>query len=111
MRRFAHSFLVGALIPFLMAAPATRTPSVGESSVLAAGATYAVNSTTDSSDADPADGVCADALGRCSLRAAVLQANFVTRSDTITVPAGVYVLTRAGQTISPRSATSTSVTT
>src|SRR5690242_21753792 len=97
MRRCAHLFLVGALIPILIAAPAAQTMPAGASSVLAAGATYVVNSTADSSDADQADGVCADALGRCTLRAAIMQANFVTGANTITVPSGVYLLTRPGQ--------------
>jgi hypothetical protein len=97
MRRFAHVFLVGALIPILIAASATQTKPAGALSALAASATYAVNNTADSSDADQSDGVCADALGRCTLRAAIMQANFVTGPNTITVPSGVYVLTRAGQ--------------
>src|SRR5205823_4386816 len=55
-----------------------------------------VNSTDDSPDADPADGICATATGACTLRAAIMQANFATGAQTITLPSGVYTLTRAG---------------
>ena len=37
--------------------------------------TMTVNTTADSVDANPGNGVCADSLGRCSLRAAVMEAN------------------------------------
>jgi uncharacterized repeat protein (TIGR01451 family)/CSLREA domain-containing protein len=63
---------------------------------LTTGNTYVVNSTADTPDADVGDGICADASGHCSLRAAIMQANFVTGVDTITLPAGVYQLTRPG---------------
>ncbi len=67
-------------------------------SVYAAGNIYAVNSTADTVDADVGDPghVCADASGHCTLRAAIMQANFVTGLDTITLPSGVYTLTRPG---------------
>jgi hypothetical protein len=42
---------------------------------IAAGSTYAVDSTEDLPDVDPADGVCAAIDGHCTLRAAVMQAN------------------------------------
>ena len=61
------------------------------------GNTYVVDSTADTVDADVgADPACADASGHCTLRAAILQANFASGWDTITLPAGVYVLTRSG---------------
>src|SRR5512135_2845852 len=61
------------------------------------GNTYVVNSTADTVDADVgADPACADASGHCTLRAAILQANFASGWDTITLPAGVYALTRPG---------------
>lgn len=56
-------------------------------------ATFTVNSTDDSVDASPGDGTCADALNRCTLRAAVMEANANVGADTITVPAGTYTLT------------------
>ena len=62
-----------------------------------AGNTYVVNSPADTVDADVgADPACADASGHCTLRAAIMQANFVTGLDTITLPSGVYLLTRPG---------------
>ena len=65
--------------------------------VQATGNTYVVNSTADTVDADVgADPACADASGHCTLRAAILQANFASGWDTITLPAGVYALTRPG---------------
>ncbi len=63
---------------------------------LAPATTYTVNTTLDTPDADPSNGVCADANGRCSLRAAIMDANFTAALDTILLPAGVYLLTRPG---------------
>ena len=62
-----------------------------------AGNTYVVNTTADTVDADVGgDPACADASGHCSLRAAIMQANFATGPDTITLPSGLYTLTRPG---------------
>jgi hypothetical protein len=49
----------------------------------------------DSVDAAPGDGVCANAEGRCSLRAAVMEANGGTTgsADTIVLSRGTYQLT------------------
>jgi CSLREA domain-containing protein len=55
---------------------------------------FTVNTTVDTADANPGDGVCADSLGRCSLRAAVMEANAGTGPNTINVPAGTYTLTQ-----------------
>jgi CSLREA domain-containing protein len=38
-------------------------------------ATFTVNTTEDTPDARPGDGACADSSGRCSLRAAIMEAN------------------------------------
>jgi CSLREA domain-containing protein len=53
---------------------------------------FNVNTTTDSVDANPGDGVCADINGQCSLRAAIMEANTWTTNITINVPAGTYKL-------------------
>jgi CSLREA domain-containing protein len=45
--------------------------------------TFTVNIATDSVDANPGDGVCADAAGHCSLRAAVMEADANTACATI----------------------------
>jgi CSLREA domain-containing protein len=92
MKRLAHICWLLGLLPVLFAV----RPVALSTKPLAAGATYVVSSTADSSNADTSDGACADAMGRCTLRAAIMQANFNTGPDTIMVPSGVYQLTRAG---------------
>src|SRR5215210_730587 len=59
-------------------------------------ATFVVNTTADTQDAAPGNGVCADGGGACSLRAAITEANALAGADTITVPAGTYTTTIAG---------------
>src|SRR6188768_2067465 len=59
-------------------------------------ATFVVNTTADTQDAAPGNGVCADSGGLCSLRAAITEANALAGADTITVPAGTYTTTLAG---------------
>lgn len=59
-------------------------------------ATFVVNSTADAVDAIPGDGTCSTAGGVCTLRAAIQEANALAGVDTITVPAGTYLLTIAG---------------
>lgn len=62
-----------------------------------AGTTYVVNSLLDEPDADPSNGVCfSTPSGKCTLRAAIMDANFATGPNTITLPSGMYVLTRPG---------------
>ncbi|MDE2234873.1 MAG: CSLREA domain-containing protein [Gammaproteobacteria bacterium] len=46
-------------------------------------ATFVVNSTADSIDANPGDGVCADSTGACTLRAAVMESNATVGPNTI----------------------------
>jgi CSLREA domain-containing protein len=65
--------------------------------------TFVVNTTNDTVDANPGDGICADAAGQCSLRAAVMEANAnmngadptnpANTQDTILLPAGTFRLT------------------
>jgi CSLREA domain-containing protein len=45
------------------------------------GATFTVNTTADTPDANPGDGVCADSSGNCSLRAAVMSVMGGNRDD------------------------------
>ncbi len=59
-------------------------------------ATFAVDTTTDSVDAQPGDGLCADALQRCSLRAAIQESNALTGDDAIDLGSGDFALTIAG---------------
>ncbi|MFL5885041.1 MAG: choice-of-anchor Q domain-containing protein [Thermoleophilaceae bacterium] len=56
----------------------------------AADNTYTVNTTADSPIATPGSTTCADALGTCSIRAAIDAANNNSGNDTIVVPAGRY---------------------
>jgi parallel beta helix pectate lyase-like protein len=60
-------------------------------------ATFAVDTETDSIDTAPGDGVCADAEGHCSLRAAVIEANALAGADAIELPAGLFVLAIEGR--------------
>src|SRR3954452_11550189 len=56
-------------------------------------ATFVVNTTSDTQDAAPGNGTCADSGGMCSLRAAITEANALSGADTITLPAGTYTIT------------------
>ncbi|HEV3293904.1 MAG TPA: CSLREA domain-containing protein, partial [Streptosporangiaceae bacterium] len=77
----------------LTAGMAAWVPGVaqGQASVLS----FTVNTTADAHDTHPGDGICADAAGRCTLRAALEEANASPPGSTvrITVPAGTYDLT------------------
>jgi CSLREA domain-containing protein len=57
--------------------------------------TFAVNTTADTHDMHPGDGVCADSTSKCSLRAAIEEANAEPTGSTviIEVPATSYLLT------------------
>ncbi|MET0623999.1 MAG: CSLREA domain-containing protein [Pyrinomonadaceae bacterium] len=50
---------------------------------LAPAATYVVDTTADTNDADTADGLCLDSAGFCSLRAAIQQANADPSADAV----------------------------
>jgi len=65
-------------------------------SVTAPDNTFVVNSTADAPDDNPSNGVCATLGGVCTLRAAIMEANFTSAPDNISLPAGVYLLTRPG---------------
>jgi hypothetical protein len=56
---------------------------------------FTVNTTTDSHDKTLGDGKCADSNKKCSLRAAIEEADRTNAGVTITVPAGTYVLNPA----------------
>ncbi len=58
--------------------------------------TFVVDNTLDSTDASAGDGICADAAGNCTLRAALQEANALAGPDTITLPAGLFQLTLSG---------------
>ncbi|MEW5985553.1 MAG: choice-of-anchor Q domain-containing protein [Chloroflexota bacterium] len=58
--------------------------------------TFTVNSTLDTTDANPGDGQCLTVGGVCTLRAAVQESNAGTGAVIIALPAGVYSLTLPG---------------
>jgi CSLREA domain-containing protein len=53
---------------------------------------FRVDSITDEPDGARGDGRCATAAGRCTLRAAIMEANATPGLDQVTVPSGVYKL-------------------
>lgn len=59
-------------------------------------AVFTVNTTADTVDANPGDGVALDANGQTSLRAAVMEADALSEPSEIILPAGTYALTIAG---------------
>ena len=63
------------------------------------GVTYWVNTALDTPDDNPSNGICADINGKCSLRAAIMQANNDLGADTIILKPGTYQLTRAGHDV------------
>ena len=64
------------------------TAAIGLSACHQNGTVFAVDITTDSVDANPGDGLCADASGSCSVRAAVMEANAVPGVEEIRLMAG-----------------------
>ncbi len=59
-------------------------------------ATFSVNSTLDTVDANIGDGICATSQGACTLRAAIQEANATLVADTITLPDGHYSINISG---------------
>lgn len=66
--------------------------SLSNGSVFAA-STFNVNTTSDSSDTNPGNGICADTTGKCSLRAAIEEGSVLNNNSLVKVPAGRYPLT------------------
>lgn len=64
---------------------------------LALAADFTVNTTTDTVDAAPGNGTCADAGNQCSLRAAIMEANALSGADTITLAGTTYLLSITGR--------------
>ena len=70
----------------------TSAPRLSPASTVTPGHTFTVNTTADTVDATPGDQACADSTGKCSLRAAVMEADADTGLVQINVPAGTYAL-------------------
>ena len=61
-------------------------------------ANFSVNTTDDLIDLNPGDGICEATLATndCSLRAAIMETNALSSSDSINLPAGVFILNLVG---------------
>jgi large repetitive protein len=96
LRRFAA---VGAATCLISAGTGAWLPGVarGQASPRA----FTVNSTADAHDAHPGDGKCADAAGRCTLRAALEEAAASPAGSKVhvRVPAGTYDLALGSLTL------------
>ena len=60
-------------------------------------ATFIVNTTDDTVDVNPGDGIATDVNGNCSLRAAIMEANALYGPDIINIPEGIYILYIKGE--------------
>ncbi|MET0646520.1 MAG: Calx-beta domain-containing protein [Pyrinomonadaceae bacterium] len=89
-RLFTLALCLAACAALGAALPGRLTPSAGAAS------TFVVNSNADGADANPADNLCADASGNCTLRAAIQQANATAGADTIN-----FQISTGAQTIAP----------
>ncbi|HMQ30439.1 MAG TPA: right-handed parallel beta-helix repeat-containing protein [Chloroflexaceae bacterium] len=85
-RRARHPWLVLAILLSLTLSNLSWAPQVARA------AAFTVNSTSDSVDINPGDGICATSAGVCTVRAAVMEANAFPGADTINIPAGTYTL-------------------
>jgi CSLREA domain-containing protein len=61
-------------------------------SAAAQAAVFTVNSPSDAVDVAPGDGLCVTALGNCTLRAAIQEANALAGADAIILPPDTYLL-------------------
>src|SRR5512143_675914 len=85
--------LAALFVCLLIAAvgPVARSAGATTSSI------FTVNSPLDEHNVDAAMGLCVSTpSGKCTLRAAVEAANYASTPSKITVPPGVYMLTRPG---------------
>ena len=85
---------IGGLLALITAGLSVVAPDA-DVTAQSSGETIPVISFEDRPDIDPADGICRDATGVCTLRAAVQTANVIgapTKSVTITLSAGTYRL-------------------
>ncbi len=89
-KRLTSVFMIGSGVLAGAAGVTLMSPGVA-----AAASTFTVNTTADTHDARPGNGLCADSTGTCSLRAAIEEANAEPTGSTITidVPANTYLLT------------------
>ena len=89
MRHMLRTILFAAAAALPLAAAMTPVP--------AEAATLMVNSGDDEPDANPGDGNCRSTVtSRCTLRAAIMEANALAGPDAITLPSGTIRLTLSG---------------
>jgi CSLREA domain-containing protein len=90
-KRLAKVLLIGSAL----FAGASSTVVVPAGVAVASTEIFTVNTTADTHDARPGNGVCADRTGKCSLRAAIEEADAEPSGSIILieVPAGKYPLT------------------
>ncbi|MEZ5257403.1 MAG: right-handed parallel beta-helix repeat-containing protein [Ilumatobacteraceae bacterium] len=106
MSRRTHLFAAAALaatpalafadVVAAMPAPPPTDTSTPETTDAGVAAMFMVSSSSDAADANPGDGVCADATGVCTFRAAVQEANLADGEAHVELPAGTYRLTVRG---------------
>ena len=68
---------------FIILALLLALTAVGTTGGVVQGAGFTVDSTADTVDASPGNGVCDDGSGNCTLRAAIQEANALPGPDTI----------------------------
>ena len=71
------------VISFLAAAFFSTTAGLGQ---------FVVNTSDDTVDTNPGNGICADINGNCSLRAAIMEANSTPGANDIFVPNNTYII-------------------
>ncbi len=87
-RGTTHRYLLAVLLAAMMMPlllPATPAHAI---------VGFVINTAADTDDADPGNGVCADAAGNCSLRAAIQETNALPGVNTLNVPANTYLLAK-----------------
>ncbi|MBK9124767.1 MAG: hypothetical protein IPM16_16825 [Chloroflexi bacterium] len=94
---------VAAVIPAEVLANAMAAEAANGSDSVVIGATgiranFVLSSPGDTLDAVPGDGACADSNGDCTLRAAIMEANALGGSHTITIPANYSIVLTLGAT-------------
>ena len=57
---------------------------------------FTVDTSSDSVDISPGDGVCADSNGECSVRAAIMESNAIAGANDIFIPNNEYLITLNG---------------
>jgi hypothetical protein len=85
MKQLMRILATGLLLGVVIAAPR-----------MAGAAMFVVDSESEDPDASPGDGICATVAHRCSLRAAVEEANSHVGSDEVVVPKGDFDLRASG---------------